>query len=224
MANPPAQPPPNERKRLLDPVDRISEVLFGLIMVLTFTSSLSAGDVARDDVRAMLVGAIGCNLAWGLVDAVMYVFTSLTERGRNLREFRAIRGAADPESARRLIADALPPLLAAQLRTDELESMRQRLSALPEPPDRVSTRRDDWLGALAVFLLVFLSTFPVVLPFVFMTDARIALRASNGIAIGLLFLAGYALAKHAGGRRWRTGLTMVVVGSVLVAITIALGG
>ena len=51
--------------RVLDPSERIAEVLFGLIMVLTFTGSLSIADAGANDVRVMLIGALGCNLAWG---------------------------------------------------------------------------------------------------------------------------------------------------------------
>ena len=43
--------------RVLDPSDRIAEVLFGLIMVLTFTGSLSIAEAGREDIRAMLIGA-----------------------------------------------------------------------------------------------------------------------------------------------------------------------
>ena len=56
---------PRATKRVLEPIERISEVLFGLIMVLGFTGSLSAAQAGRSDVRTMLFGAIGCNLAWG---------------------------------------------------------------------------------------------------------------------------------------------------------------
>lgn len=216
-------PPSKSRQRLLDPIERISEVLFGLIMVLTFTGSLSVADVAHDDVRDMLVGAIGCNLAWGLVDAVMYIVSRTAERGRALRVFRIVRGD-NPDRARQAIADAVPPVVAATLGTDELDRIRNRLRDLPEPPTRPASRREDWLGAVGIFLLVFSSTFPVVIPFVFMTDARAALRISNGIALVMLFLAGYGLARYAGGRPWRFGLLMMLVGSVLVGITIALGG
>ena len=70
--------------RVLDPVDRVSEVLFGLIMVLTFTGSLSVAEAGRDDVRTMLIGALGCNLAWGIIDAVLYLMGCLAEKGRDL--------------------------------------------------------------------------------------------------------------------------------------------
>ena len=65
--------PSRSSKRVLDPIDRISEVLFGLIMVLTFTGSLSVAESGRDDVRTMLIGALGCNLAWGIIDAMLYL-------------------------------------------------------------------------------------------------------------------------------------------------------
>ena len=86
-------------KGLLDPIERLSEVLFGLIMVLSFTGSLSAATAGREEVRTMLFGAIGCNLAWGIVDAVMYLITRLTERGRDILTLRAMRQAADPTEA-----------------------------------------------------------------------------------------------------------------------------
>jgi VIT1/CCC1 family predicted Fe2+/Mn2+ transporter len=77
---------------------------------------------------------------------------------------------------------------------------------------------------VAVFLLVFLSTFPVTIPFLLMSDAMRALRVSNAIAIVLLFLGGYELAKYSGGRPWRLGFAMVAIGAALVGLTIALGG
>jgi VIT1/CCC1 family predicted Fe2+/Mn2+ transporter len=68
--------------------------------------------------------------------------------------------------------------------------LRERLTKLPESTERPRLVKEDWIGALGVFLLVFLSMFPVVVPFIFMSNALLALRISNGIAIVLLFLAG----------------------------------
>ena len=216
--------PEEKRRRVLEPTERYSEILFGLIMVLTFTGSLSAASSAREEVRTMLVGAVGCNLAWGIVDAIMYVMNSLAERGRGLLTFRSLRNAASPEAGRRIVADALPPTIATVLDGSELDSMARRIAALPEPPGYASLSRKDLLQALAVFLLVFLSTFPVVIPFLLMHDAVRALRVSNAIAIGLLFYGGFQYARYAGFRPWRTGFVMVAIGLALVALTIALGG
>jgi len=70
------------RGRLLDPLDRVSEILFGLIMAVTIVGSLSIATAGHTEVRAVLIGALGCNIAWGLVDAVMYVLRGMAERAR----------------------------------------------------------------------------------------------------------------------------------------------
>jgi VIT family len=211
-------------KRVLEPIDRVSEVLFGLIMVLTITGSLSVAEAGRDDVRTMLFGALGCNLAWGIIDGLLYVMGSLAEKGRGLMTFRAVRKATDPKEAQRRIADALPSVVASVLEPVELEALHQRLKQLPEPPDHARLRKDDWLGAAGVFLLVFLSTFPVVIPFIFMRNAGPALRVSNVIAIVMLFLTGHAFGRMTGRHPWLVGISMVVLGLVLVGVTMALGG
>ena len=75
-----------------------------------------------------------------------------------------------------------------------------------------------------MFLLVVLSTFPVVVPFLVFRTVPLAMRVSNAIAVVLLFAGGLVLARHAGLRPWRTAFSMVAVGVTLVAITIVLGG
>jgi VIT1/CCC1 family predicted Fe2+/Mn2+ transporter len=220
MLHPSSEP----SKRVLEPIDRVSEVLFGLIMVLTFTGSLSVAEAGRDDVRTMLIGALGCNLAWGVIDGLLYLMANLAERGRSLMTYQSVRGASDAQQAQRNIADALPPLLASILQPAEIATIHERLKQLPEPPPRARLTRQDWLGALGVFLLVFLSTFPVVIPFMVMNDATRALRVSNAIAIVMLFITGYAYGRITGWRPWVVGIAMVILGSALVALTMALGG
>ena len=216
--------PRKKSGRALDPTEQVSEILFGLIMVLTFTCSLSAAEGGRNAVRTMLIGALGCNAAWGVIDAIFYLLNTLGERGHALVAVRRLRSTRDPAHAHALIADELPPLLASVLEPAELEALRRRLLALPEPPANVPLWRDDLRGALGVFVFVFVSTFPVAIPFLLMSDATRALRVSNLIAIVLLFLCGYRLAKHAGGHPWRFGLIMVAIGAAMVVLTIKLGG
>ncbi len=211
-------------RRVLDPADRFEEIIFGLIMVLTFTCSLSVAEADRAEVRGMIIGALGCNLAWGIIDAAFYLIGAIVERGRNALFLRQVQGAPSPEQGRALVADALPPLVAQALATPEVERIRATIAGLPEPPSRVRLRRDDLLGALGVFFLVFLSTFPVVIPFFFGGDVRTALRISNGVAIGLIFGATYKLAQTSGLRPFRTAAAMVGLGGLLVGIAIALGG
>src|SRR3954468_19404812 len=138
-------------KPLLEPNERISEVLFGLIMVLTFTGSLSIADAGNDDVHAMLIGALGCNLAWGIIDGIFYLMGGRADKNRGLATFRAVRAAGDPAHAQRLIAQALTPAVADNLTADDLEAIRRRLASFPAPPARARLTLTDLRGAVAVF-------------------------------------------------------------------------
>ena len=213
-----------KRAPVLDPIDRVSEVIFGLIMALTFTGSLSAASAGREEIRTMMFAALGCNLAWGLVDGVMYLVSLMTERTRNFTLLRRVRSSAVPHEAHAIIADAMPGSLGTVITAKTLEDMRQRLAALPEPPARGRLGRDDYVGALGVFLLVVLTTFPVVVPFMLFPETALAMRVSNAVALVTLFAAGYTLGRYSGGVPWRSGLVMVAIGVVLVAATMALGG
>jgi len=210
--------------RALEPIDHLSEILFGLIMVLTFTGSMSVAEVGREDVREMLVGALGCNIAWGIIDALFYLMACLAEKARNLKRLHAVRATSDRGLGQQIVAAALPEPVAAVLKPDELEQVRARLLQLPEPPQRARLDKNDWRGALGSFLLVFVSTFPVTIPFMVMSDIGQAMRASNAIAVVSLFVAGYWFGRISGRHSLGFGIGMVVLGLVIVAMTIALGG
>ena len=211
-------------KRVLDPIERISELLFGLIMALTFTCTLGVATADNMKVQTMLIGALGCNLAWGIIDAGVYLLARLHDQGRKLLMLRAMRQAPDLGTAQRIIADALPPVVASIVPSEQLELMRQELHQLPEPPGRPRLTKRDWIGALGLCSLSFLSTFPIVIPFIFVSDARLALRSSNVVAIAMLFFCGYAFGYRSGLRPWATGLSMVAIAGAFVGVAIALGG
>ena len=210
--------------RVLDPIDRYAEVLFGLFMVMTFTGTLSVATAGRSDVRTMLIAAIGCNTAWGFVDGVMYVLRNIVARGREAVVERAIRGASVPEDGHRLVAEAIGPMAEA-LDPPALERVRQfALGRAAQPAPGPAVTGSDLKGAFAVFLLVFASTFPVVLPFIFIADVQFAKRLSAAIAIAMMFRCGQQWGRHAGLKPWRAGLVVAALGVVVEAIIIALGG
>src|SRR5215475_15211597 len=99
--------------RVLEPSERIAEILFGLIMVLTATGAVSVVTADRSQIRTMLVAALGCNIAWGIIDAGMYLMARLAERGSDALLLREVHGTVDRDRANRIIADALPPLFAS---------------------------------------------------------------------------------------------------------------
>ena len=213
-----------KRAPVLDPINRVSEIIFGLIMALTFTGSVSAATAGREEIRTILFAALGCNLAWGLVDAVMYLVTTLTGRTRNLTLLRRVRSAVSKYEAHAIIADVMPGRLGSVMTAEGLEKLRQRLTALPEQPVYGRLERDDYVGAINVFMIVVLATFPVVVPFMLFSETLLAMRVSNAVALATLFACGFTLGRYSGGIPWRSGLAMATLGVFLVAITMALGG
>jgi len=209
---------------VLDPMERISETLFGLIMALTFICSLGIATAGNIKIQTMLIGALGCNLAWGIVDGGLYLLARINSRGANILTLRAIQQAPDPETARRVVTDLLPPELVSVLPPEQLDLMRQKLQQLPEPSERPRLTKRDWIGALGLCFLSFFSTFPVVIPFIFLSDAKFALRVSYAVAIVMLFCCGSAFGYRSGLRPWAAGLSMVALGGALVSIAVALGG
>lgn len=213
-----------EREPVLDPVDRVSEMLYGLFMALTFVGSMSISNSRDDEVLSLLHAALGCNLAWGLVDAVMYLVSTITERGRWITLLRSVRAAPDAGTGRRLIADSLSGSTARLVSDTEIEAIRGRIVALPVLPPRPSLQGADLLAAAAIFLIVVASTFPVALPFIFFDDPGTAMNVSRALALAMLFGGGLVLGRRAGYGGLRVGFAMVGLGTVLVAVVIALGG
>jgi VIT1/CCC1 family predicted Fe2+/Mn2+ transporter len=219
----PAKEPYSEN-RLLNPIERITEILFGLVMALSFTCAISVAESSHADVRQMLFGAIGCNIAWGVIDAIMCLMIVLAQRGRDMAVIRYISNTPDEKKARELIAEAISPELAAIMETQSFENIRKDIVRTGPNISHPRIFLKDLKTALGIFLLVFLSTFPIAIPFAFIKDVRIALRISNGIAILLLFIGGWILARYSTYNKFRTGLYLALIGIGMVFLTISLGG
>jgi VIT1/CCC1 family predicted Fe2+/Mn2+ transporter len=212
-------------RRNLDPADRLGEVLFGLVMALGFTGAVSLSR-EEPDPRELLVAILGCNIAWGIVDGVMYVMLAVFHRARTARMARAARDARDDAAAMRIIHTALEDHGGALLNDSERREVYGVIlgAVRREEPRPAGLTRDDILGGVAVAVLIILATLPIVLPFALVGDAWRALRWSNAIALGMLFLLGMEWARHTGVSRLKTGLGVMLVGVVLVVVTILLGG
>ena len=124
---------PAPREPVLSPVDRISEMLFGLLMALSFVGAVSVADTGQAEIRELFIAAFGCNLAWGLVDAVMYVVRVVTDRGRALTLAHSVKAAPDAQAGRALIERSLSRVVAGLVSPAEVEAIRGRIVALPVP-------------------------------------------------------------------------------------------
>jgi VIT1/CCC1 family predicted Fe2+/Mn2+ transporter len=212
------------RQPVLDPVERVSELLFGLFMALTFVGAVSVAESGHAELRAMYAAALGCNLAWGLVDGVMYVVRTITARGRSLTLVRGVREAPNDAAARALIRDAVTPVVSSLMPDAAVDAIQERMVAMPNVPPRPALHFSDLLAALAIFLIVVASTFPVVLPFALIPDVGTAKVVSRVVALVMLFVGGLALGRYAGYGSWKVGLGMAALGTAVVAAVMALGG
>jgi VIT1/CCC1 family predicted Fe2+/Mn2+ transporter len=211
-------------KLLLNPMDRVAEILFGLIMALSFTCSINIATKGPAEIRQLLIGAIGCNLAWGIVDATMYLIGVLARKSRSKTIFDIVRDPSQAGKAREYILDELPPAVGSVIGTEGLEDIRDKLAAMQDTSVSVRLTFQDIKEAIAVFFLIFVSTFPVVVPFVFIRDTMLALRISNLVAIVMMFFCGWSVARYVGYNKWKMSIAIILIGIMLVAVTIALGG
>lgn len=212
----------------IDPGDALGEVLFGLIMALTFTVG-SRLIFSQDglDVQELVVATIGCNVAWGIIDAVLFVLGAMFYKSRRMRFLRQVNAAPSDAEAMAALKKEFPiddePFVSAAADQEAFYYAMLSLARRGRP----STQRlskDDFLAAFIVFVLVSATSLPAVLPFVVIDNAHHALRTSNFLLITLLFLTGCAWARFSDTRPLNAGLTMTGLGLALVAIAIALGG
>lgn len=212
----------------LDPATSLGEVLFGLIMTLTFTlgAGLIIEEEGREGARQLLIATIGCNIAWGIIDGALYLAGQLFDRGRMRRVIQTVRGASNDNVAHAVVAGEFDELLqhvtTETERSDLYGRIIRSIRSSPVPANRVT--KADLLGALASFWLVFLASLPAAIPFLLIDDARLALRVSNAVLLALLFLTGYRWARYTLSHPWLVGFCFLIGGLAMVWTAIALGG
>jgi VIT1/CCC1 family predicted Fe2+/Mn2+ transporter len=85
-------------------------------------------------------------------------------------------------------------------------------------------QRDDIMGAIQIFSIALCATLPATMPLVLSDQSKQALRISNFLVVGLLFIVGYRWAKYVDVNRWWAGFGLMSLGLILVGVALALGG
>ncbi|MGH6881902.1 MAG: hypothetical protein ACREFM_13395 [Hypericibacter sp.] len=214
-------------ERYLEPGESLGEVIFGLIMLLTFTlgASVLAG-LDRITARHIIVAAISCNLAWGIIDAAMFAMGSLFHRAQLSRFHRLMQEAGDHATGIAAIRRVIDRRYGEYSAPEDVDHLAEGIYRTMKGRRRLRARikRDDLMGALIVFGLVAGPSLPPALPFLFVDDPFVAIRLSNAILIGMLFLAGFRWAHHTDANPWWAGGLLALFSVALVAVAIALGG
>ena len=213
--------------RYLDPSESLLEILFGLIMALTMTAGARlVADPATLNAGELAVALVGCNVAWGFIDAVFYLVGSLFNRNRRFELVRRLKATTDDGEAIALIRDEFgldgePPMRDQ----DKAVFYRSMLEMLRHAGNkRARFVPSEFAAAAIIFVLVSLTAVPGLIPLALMSDVNLALRLANGLQILLLFYVGYKWSHYSGSNPWRGAAIIGVMGIVLVLVSVALGG
>lgn len=213
--------------RHLDPGTTLAELIFGLLMVLTFTlGARLLGPEEPTDGRELMIAALGCNIAWGVIDGFLFVLGNVYERLRVASVVDSLRTAADEPAAMAALQAELDGDLARLAEVPHRDRFYASIVAAARggPGAGPQLLAEDLRGAVRVFFLVVLTAVPAALPFVVWEDTYLALRISNALLLICLFVIGFFWGRHVGARPLLAGALIASIGVVLVLIAIPLGG
>ncbi len=222
--------------RFIDPIDRLSETIYSVLILLTFTLAYRIIRLGADPVtppnsiqysNELLIAAISAIIAWGLIDGLMYVLMEVFQRGERHRLLHMLQTAETERERIDVLAAELDYVL--EPITDETERRNLYQSVLPHLRTArarpISFKREDFTGALGTLVVAIFAVIPSLIPLVLLrSNYDLAIRVSNVISFIVLFHAGYNWGAYTGAKPWRTGLILVAAGVMMVAIAIPLGG
>ncbi|MDH5352089.1 MAG: hypothetical protein OEX78_14850 [Betaproteobacteria bacterium] len=207
----------------LSPFERGAEVIFGVLMAISVTAAAEITLGTEVNVRELMLAALGCNLAWGLIDAVIYLLQLQFERQRVHRMVLELRELASEDAFRARVAAEIPPLVAQAMTAESYGFIRGAVQGYAKSRPAYWSRQ-EFASAGLICVLVFGSTFPLVVPFLVMDEPWFALRASHAIAVVMLFALGWRLGRWSGAPAFGSGALLATVGVVLAVLCVLLGG
>lgn len=232
-----AKPKEGLLERLLDPIDLLSEAIYSILIVLTFTLAFRiarfgagtgmAATTSSEQVNQLLMAAVGAALAWGVIDGIMYVLMSVFERGEKHRLLRGIHSAETEQEGLDMIEAELDHILEPITQdSDRRDLYRDVLAYLREGELRpIGLKREDIVGAFGSVLVAVGAVLPSLVPLALIrNDPFLAIRASNVVSFIMLFILGYRWGAYTSANPWKTGVLLVAAGVIMTLVAISLGG
>jgi VIT1/CCC1 family predicted Fe2+/Mn2+ transporter len=205
-----------------------AEILYGTIIAMTFTSALRGyPDAPASVVMNVVWAALFCCIAWGLADGLFYLWERnyiVRQENRIIASSRSAPGRAGAVS---MLGEQLDDSILRNLPSERRAELYGTVSEyLASAADRKKvTPREAAVIVLGTFVRSAAAGLVIVAPFFLIEDVGQALSVSNLLGIVLLFAVGYTRALDRDiVSRLVNGLGAALVGVVIAAITIALGG
>jgi VIT1/CCC1 family predicted Fe2+/Mn2+ transporter len=218
----------------LYPQERLVEILYGLVIALTITSAIrvvTGGGTLN--INLMAETSLGAGVAWGIIDAMLYILVVIFQKHRYTRIASRISSAKDETEALEAIQDDLEDSLVGTLDAEDQKSVyrlvlhaqrRSSKASFTHQPKLISIAREDIFGAIQVFMAMLMATLVVIVPLWLINPPHVAVLVSNIVAFVALFVVGYTWARHTNIRKTLFGIALVTLGVAIVVISLALGG
>ena len=205
-----------------------AEAIYAVIIAMTFTSVLrSYAAIDEAAYWEIIYPALFCCMAWGIADGLFYAW----ERRYNIRMENKIidlsRPGQDRDEAMHLIREQLDDTILRNINYEKrTELYRNLMNHLDEVGAKRTPSRWDALSIVsATFAISTAAGLAVVAPFFLVENLKTALDISNMLGICLLFIIGYHRAyEKSASARMIMGFGTAVIGIVIAAVTILLGG
>lgn len=205
-----------------------AEAIYSVIIAMTFTSVLRGyeppGETAYLDI---VYPALFCCIAWGIADGLFYAW----ERRYNIRMENEIidlsRSIESSDNALPLIGEQLDDTILRNISDEKrIQLYRNLVKYLAGAGMKAAPSRRDAISIIsATTIISTIAGLAVVAPFFLVEDVGLALNVSNILGIFLLFVIGCNRAyDKSTSDRIIMGLGTAIIGIVIAAITILLGG
>ncbi len=222
-------------ENLIDPIDRLTELLFSILILLTFTmtawilglSGSRERSLGPENIVDLAVAALLTVIAYGVIDGVIYILLTMFGRGESHRLLQGIQAADSEQEAVDVIADNLDYMLEPITGYQERRQLYSHILVhlRDSQPRQIGLKREDITAGLGHILVAILVITPPLLALVLLRqNPETAILVSNAISFFLLFFVGYRWGRYTGANPWKTGLIILAVIVVLVLFLFWLGG
>lgn len=204
--------------------ERASEAMVGVLVALAARGGIQISTEHAAEPSTLAWVSFAATLTWAFLDAF---FMLMAAKGSRLRWAHLTDDRRDPEERGHAWADeALNHTFLSNLEEEALQRIREQAIREAAQAKPVSARltSEDWLTALAVFVVVLVAGLPPIVPILLIPDVEVAAWTSYGVAVVMMFLLGAQWGPAHGLSRLRSGLAMVAIGSALVLIVLIMGG
>jgi hypothetical protein len=205
--------------------DRLCEIFYGVAMVTVVSGMVNYGFIGLQGLGfALLIVSLGVNITWGIIDGATSVYGGLVDKAEEDRLINSLRVDKDNQEEREEVAEILQGTILRSLSEEDQSRVVDMIQAgKPEKITVYGASKDDLKMFLAIFLMDFITVFPVIIPLYVVKDPRSALFWSHFIAILLFVIIGIAWAKYLNKNMLKAGLALGAIAIVTIAVTYYFG-